>query len=126
MKLIVSSSFAALTLSLIFLVGDIIPTVQSQEHAALLPADECDWIGRLVVLFLLFDYLHLHLHLLCLYFFRLSSSFFPRHRFSISFRESSFRLTQSSLSPFLFVSFFLSFFISSSRFRCLARSPWHP
>ncbi|KAL2721767.1 meteorin-like protein [Vespula maculifrons] len=47
MKLIGPSRFATLTLSLIFLVGGIIPTVPSQEHAALLPADECDWIGRL-------------------------------------------------------------------------------
>ncbi|XP_035725055.1 meteorin-like protein [Vespa mandarinia] len=45
MKLTDPSLFAALTLSLIFFVGGIIPTVQSQEHVALLPADECDWIG---------------------------------------------------------------------------------
>ncbi|XP_043667186.1 meteorin-like protein isoform X1 [Vespula pensylvanica] len=45
MKVIGPSRFATLTLSLIFLVGGIIPTVPSQEHAALLPADECDWIG---------------------------------------------------------------------------------
>lgn len=44
MKLVGPSRLAALTLSFILLVGGI-PSVPSQEHAALLPADECDWIG---------------------------------------------------------------------------------
>ncbi|KAI4494986.1 hypothetical protein M0804_001187 [Polistes exclamans] len=44
MKLIGPFGFAAIILSLVVILGGI-PTVLSQEHATLLPADECDWIG---------------------------------------------------------------------------------
>ncbi|XP_015185633.1 PREDICTED: meteorin-like protein isoform X2 [Polistes dominula] len=44
MNLIGPFGFAAIILSLVVILGDI-PTISSQEHGILIPADECDWIG---------------------------------------------------------------------------------